>query len=702
MYNKLQHVEFFDFSKLLLDTDISKIDYNQLVELLQYHEWKYYIDNNPVISDAEYDVLYKKLEAIEASDSEKRRSDSPTQRVSSDVTKDTVLVDHYTPMLSLDNSYNLEDLIEFDKQIHKLCQIDSEEKIQYYVEPKLDGGSIALVYENDLLVRAATRGNGVAGENITANAKTLPSVPLSAQFSKYGISRVELRGEAVINKSVFDDKNKEREEQGLEIFANPRNAATGGLRMKDANESRKRGLEVFIFQVASAVDTDGQDMLASLVGHNNVIEILKQLGFNIPKNDYSVAKDIQEVFLHTQDWEKNREAYDYEIDGAVIKVNDFSLQKKAGSTQHHPRWAIAFKFKAKQATTILNDVEYQIGKTGAITPVAKVEPVHLAGVTVSSISLHNEEFIKQKDLRIGDKVIIERAGDVIPYIVKSIEELRSGNEEVIAFPTECPFCNAVLKKSEDQAAWRCENIQCTEQNVQRIIYHVSKAAMDIDGFGKSYVEKFNQLGWLSDISDVYNLDYDKISELEGFGQKSADNLKKAIDKAKKNPLHRLLNSLSIHHLGKKVSKLIAQNITSALDLKDWTSEQFVDIKDVGPVVAENIIEWFSIPENIELLERMSTYGVNMLQTESDKPRAIKEGAALLGKTILFTGSLQEMTRKQAQAMAEENGAKNISAVSSNLNILVVGEKAGSKLKKAQALGTVQILTELEYLELINS
>ncbi len=701
MYTQQKHSAFFELSKSYLNNTLGVDDYDKLVDLLQYHEWKYYIDNSPVISDKEYDVLYKKLQAIEEDNPSIVRADSPTQRVSSDVDKNAELIDHLTPMLSLDNSYNLEDLIEFDQQIHKLCQIDPAEKIAYYVEPKLDGGSIALVYENDQLVRAATRGNGVAGENITLNARSLSSVPLSAKFSDYGISSVELRGEAVIHKEVFHKKNKEREALGLEIFANPRNAATGGLRMKDANESRKRGLEVFIFQLAYAVDDQGQDMMETLEGHNKVIEMLGQLGFNIPANSNPVARDIHEVYEHTQRWEKERENYYYEIDGAVIKVNDFILQKKAGSTQHHPRWAIAYKFKAKQATTTLNDVEYQIGKTGAITPVAKVEPVHLAGVTVSSISLHNEEFIKQKDLRIGDKVLIERAGDVIPYIVKSMEELRTGKEEVIVFPTQCPFCSSELHKSEEQAAWRCENTQCKEQNLQRIIYHVSKAAMDIDGFGKSYVEKFSALGWLSDISDVYNLDYEKISALEGFGQKSADNLQKAIDKAKKNPLHRLLNSLSIHHLGKKVSKLIAQNINSAMDLKDWTMEQFVDIKDVGPVVAENVIQWFSIPDNIELLERMASYGVNISQTEADKPRSIKEGAVLLGKTILFTGSLQEMTRKQAQTMAEENGAKNISAVSSNLDILVVGEKAGSKLKKAVALGTVQILTELEYLELIN-
>lgn len=700
MYSKKEQSQLFDLSKKYIAESVGEEDYDSLVNLMQYHEWKYYVDNSPIISDKEYDILYKKLEHIESANPTIVRDDSPTKRVSSDLNSDAVLVEHNTAMLSLDNSYNKDDLEEFDKQIHKLTQLEQGKPIKYYVEPKLDGGSIALVYENDLLVRAATRGDGVSGDDISNNAKALSSIPLSAQFSKYGIYKVELRGEAVIAKDRFENKNQQRQEQGLEVFANPRNAATGGLRMKDPNEARNRGLEVFIFQMAFATDKEGQDVMYSLGSHSHVITVLDELGFKIPKRKEHLALDIAKAHSYADQWEQEREQYNYEIDGAVVKVDDFELQQKCGSTNHHPRWAIAYKFKAKQATTTLQDVEYQIGKTGAITPVAKVEPVHLAGVTVSSISMHNEEFINQKDLRIGDKVLIERAGDVIPYIVKTLSELRTGEESIIRFPTNCPFCKVPLSKSEEQAAWRCKNTGCNEQNLQRIIYHVSKPAMNIDGFGKSYVENFSKLGWLNDISDIYNLDFSEISKLDGFGKRSAQKLSDAIDNAKSNPIHRLLNSLSIHHLGKKASKLIAQNIESVFDLQNWTKENFVEIKDVGPVVAQNVIEWFAIEENIVMLKRIESYGVNMQQTEQDKPRSIKANAPLQGKTILFTGSLQEMTRKQAQEIAEENGAKNISAVSSNLNILVVGEKAGSKLKKAQAIGTVRILTELEYLELI--
>jgi len=700
MYNNSQQKNFFNLSKKFIKTASSDIEYDQLVQVLQFHEWKYYVDNSPILSDKEYDNLYQKLLEIESKSPGTIRNDSPSQRVSSDLTSNFQLVTHNSPMLSLDNSYNQEDLLEFDKQIRKLTQKNEDEQIQYFVEPKLDGGSIALVYENDHLVRAATRGNGAQGDDITLNAKALPSIPLSALFSKYGIEKAELRGEAVINKNVFELKNKERERDGKDIFANPRNAATGGLRMKDANESRKRGLEVFVFQMAFAIDKEGNDIMNDFETHDKVMSMLESLGFKIPKKEKQLAQDVRTAYTFAQSWEKNREAYDFEIDGAVVKVNAFELQKICGATQHHPRWAIAFKFKAKQATTTLLDVEYQIGKTGAITPVAKVEPVFLAGVTVSSISLHNQEFIQQKDLRINDKVIIERAGDVIPYVVKSLDELRDGTEQAIDFPTKCPSCNSELEKAEDQAAWRCQNPICPAQNMQRMIYHVSKDAMDIDGFGKSYVEKFIQLGWLNDVSDIYNLDYKAISNLEGFGQKSADKLKRSIEKAKKNPIHRLLNGLSIHHLGRKASKLIAQNIDNVFDLEQWTEENYVEIKDIGPVVAENVIQWFSFEENIAMLKKMNAHGVNISQTEEDRPQAIRVDAPLIGKTILFTGTLKQMGRKQAQTLAEENGAKNISAVSSNLNILVVGEKAGSKLKKAEALGTVEIYTEAEFLELI--
>jgi DNA ligase (NAD+) len=385
-------------------------------------------------------------------------------------------------------------------------------------------------------------------------------------------------------------------------------------------------------------------------------------------------------------------------------VNSLELQEKCGFTAHHPRWAIAFKFKAKQATSKLVAVEYQVGKIGSITPVAKIEPVYLAGVTVSSISLHNEEFIRSKDLRLGDTVLVERAGDVIPYIVKSFAELRKGDEQVINFPEFCPSNTTnqpvPLVKEEGEAAWRCPNCVCGAQELQKMIFHVSKDAMDIDGFGKSYVERFYELGWIKDISDIYNLDYEKIASLEGFGKRSAENIKAAIEKAKNNPIQKLLHSLTIHHLGKKASKLIAEQIQHVMDLQSWTVDRYLEIKDIGPVVAENVSAWFRDETNIAMLEKMESFGVNLTQTDEDKPLQVAEDAVFSGKTILFTGTLLQMGRKEAEEKAAKAGARNISAVSSNLNILVVGEKAGSKLKKAQELGTVQILTEDEFLELV--
>ena len=703
MYKASEEKEFYKDSKHFLSNQPIASSYDRLIEVLTYHEWRYAVLNDPVISDFEYDQLFDSLKKIEAANPLLIRPDSPTQRIASDLSPDFPTVAHLTPMLSLGNSYNAEDLLDFDKQIKKLTKSDAE--VIYNIEPKFDGGSIAAVYENDFLTKSATRGNGVQGEDITPNAKTLKSIPLKAAFSKYGIAKAELRGEAIIPLALFKKVNADRESQGLKVFANPRNAATGGLRTKDANETSNRGIEVFMFQLSYAEDKDGNNVLSSFKNHSDHLDMLRQLGFKVPKEGQKVAKNINEVVKFVADFENQRDSLDYEIDGMVVKVNDLEVQESVGYTQHHPRWAIAYKFKAKQATTTLLDVEYQIGKVGSVTPVAKVEPVFLAGVTISSISLHNEDFINQKDLRIGDKVLVERAGDVIPYIVKSLPDLRSGDEKKIKFPKYCPRTDheekSELIQYEGEAAWRCPVCQFGRDNIQKIIFHVSKAAMDIDGFGKSNVERFYELGWVNDISDVYNLDYEKIKELDGFGEKSADKIQKAVEKAKSNPLQKLLASLSIHHLGKKASKLIAQEINHVYDLKDWSEEDFTNIKDIGPVVAENVKAWFEFPGNFEMLERLEARGVNLAQTEEDKPKKIVENAPLSGKSILFTGSLQNLNRNEAQEIAEANGAKNISAVSKKLNILVVGEKAGSKLTKAQALGTVEIMTEQEFIELLN-
>lgn len=679
-----------------------------LRKLLVFHEWRYYVCNDPLLSDYEYDQLYARLQQLEAAHPELVCADSPTQRVSSDLTDTFASVAHLSPMLSLGNSYDLGDLEEFDQQLKRMLNMPLTETITYAVEPKFDGGSIALVYENDLLVRAATRGNGSEGEEITANARVLHSIPLRAPFSKLGIRRVELRGEVVIRKDIFARINEERADAGLTLFANPRNTATGGLRMKDPREVAVRGLEAFVYTLGYAEDTNGQPASDRFATHRESLDALASLGFKVPEDQQErrICHGMHQVMDFIGLWEKRRESYPYEIDGMVIKVNELNLQERAGYTAHHPRWAIAYKFAARQATTTLLHVEYQVGKTGAITPVAKVKTVPLAGVRISSISLHNEDFIREKDLRLGDQVLIERAGDVIPYIVKPLEELRDGSEEPIVWPTFCPVNDTdspvALLRPQGEAAWRCPRCVCGAQHLQRIIFHVSKNAMDIEGLGKQIVERFFALGWLRNLADVYRLDYDKIATLEGFGQKSAANLQASVEKAKRNPVWRLLHSLSIHQMGQRASKLLAAEIGHVLELATWDEDKFLHIKDIGPTLAQNTMAFFQDPTNMALLREMEALGVNMLPTEDDKPPMQATSGPFLGKSILFTGTLLQMSRKEAQEKAAAAGARNVSAVSSHLDILVVGEKAGSKLKKAQALGSVLILTEEEFLQAIQA
>ena len=714
MYSADQQRSLYELSKKILsNTALSENEFAQRVEdlqqVLRFHEWKYYVQNDPVVSDFEYDQLYKQLEALEAEHPELITPDSPTQRVGKDLTGNFNQVAHLTAMLSLDNSYDADDLNDFDEQVKKLCKLDKDTDIAYCVEPKYDGGTIALVYENDRLVRAATRGNGAVGDDITNNIRTLRSVPLQAGFSKSGIYKVELRGEALIRKDIFERINKARQDAGEQVFANPRNAATGGLRMKDPKETSERGLEAFLYQLGYAVDADGKNIIENFHSHDQSIHLLESLGFKTPLAKTNAHQhlpatktctSIREVIDFCLQWQEYRDEYPYELDGIVVKVNDIVLQERCGFTSHHPRWAIAFKFKARQATTKMRDVEFQVGKTGAVTPVAKLEPVHLAGVTVQNVSLHNEEFIRAKDLRIGDHVLVERAGDVIPYIVKSLPELRDGSEVPVEYPKHCPVCKSLLVKPEDEAVWRCENAECEAQVLQRMIFHTSKHAMDIEGMGESTIERFYKLGWLHSIADMYRLDYEAIAKLEGFGRKSADNLQAAIEKAKQNPIYRLLHSLSIHHLGQKGSKLIAAEIEHVLDLKDWDLEKYQTIKDVGPVLAKNVFYFFQNEHNIELLQTMEQCGVNLRQTDADKrPDAPTEGP-LLGRSILFTGTLSQMTREEAEKRAVAAGASLASGVSKHLSILVVGEKAGSKLKKAKALETVEIWSEQEFLERI--
>jgi DNA ligase (NAD+) len=677
-----------------------------LQAVLRFNEWRYYVMDDPQISDFEYDMLYKKLEHLEDLYPNLITPDSPTMRVGSDIAANVNTVPHLTPMLSLENSYNAEDLNDFDEQIKKLADLPIEAEIEYCVEPKFDGGTIALVYENDVLVQASTRGNGVVGEEMTHNAKVMRSIPLRAAFSKKNIKKVELRGEALIRKDVFEKINKQREEEGLTLFANPRNAATGGLRTKDAKDTKARGIEAFVYQLGYAENTEGVQIVRNFHSHHESIEYLGTLGFKVPKmgHETKVCKNIAEVIAFCNEWQEKRDSYEYEIDGIVVKVNSLDIQSQCGYTSHHPRWAVAFKFKAKQATSKLIGVDFQVGKTGAITPVAKLQPIQLAGVTVSSVSMHNEDFINTKDIRIGDTVLVERAGDVIPYIVKSMAELRDGSEKPIKYPELCPFDtthSVRLVREEGEAAWRCPTCTCGRQDYQKFVFHTSKDAMDIEGLSKATIERFVQLGWVKNIADLYRLDYEAISKLEGFGKKSADNLENAIEKAKKNPIQRLLHSLSIHHLGKKAAKLIAAELEHVLDLKDWDLEKFTSIKEIGPIVAQKVMEFFKNENNIALLQDMESLGVNMIPTDEDRKPPVNTEGVLVGKSILFTGSLMQYTRDSAEKAAAAAGATIASSVSKNLNILVVGEKAGSKLKKAQDLKTVEIITEEEFMKLIN-
>ncbi|HRE38151.1 MAG TPA: NAD-dependent DNA ligase LigA, partial [Chitinophagaceae bacterium] len=557
----------------------------ELGDVLRFHEYRYYILNDPLIADYEYDQLFKCLEKIEQETPTLKMPDSPTQRVAKGLTKDFPTVQHLVPMLSLDNSYNSDDLLDFDRKARELTGL---KEIEYCVEPKFDGSSISLIYENDLLVRGATRGDGVEGDDITINIKQIRSIPLSAKFSEYGITQVEIRGEVLINKKNFAKYNEQLAEQGLPPLANPRNAAAGTLRIKDTAEVGKRNLEAFVYHVSFYTTEKGIKTPVELSTHSDSLALLWNLGFRSPEKEKKVFKGIEKVIKYCNEFEEGRDDLPYEIDGMVIKVNDTALQDKMGMTSHHPRWAIAYKFKARQATTELLGVEFQVGRTGAVTPVAKLKPVAIGGVTVSSISVHNEDYIKEKDLRIGDSVLIERAGDVIPQIVKPLADTRTGHEKKIHFPKTCPVCNSKLFKEEEEAVWRCINIDCPAQVVERIIHFVSKDAMDIRGFGEANVRKFYELGLLKDIPGIYTLDFAALSGMEGFGQKSIENLHAAIENSKKQPLHRLIYALGIRFAGETTAKTLAQAVNHLLDFKKFSIEDLQNLEDVGPKVAGSI------------------------------------------------------------------------------------------------------------------
>jgi DNA ligase (NAD+) len=664
---------------------------SSLKTIIRFHEHRYYVMNDPLIADFEFDQLYKLLEKTESDNPDLITPDSPTQRVGSGITKQFSTVNHLVPMLSLENSYNAEDLRDWDRKARELSGLSA---LTYCVEPKFDGASISLIYENDQFVRGATRGDGVAGEDITLNLKQIRSIPLSAPLSQYGIQQIEIRGEVLMNKESFRKFNEGLAEQNLPPLANPRNAASGSLRIKDAKLVGKRNLEAFIYHIAYLQSAEQHEQIVS---HSRSLEILWEMGFRSPVHEKKVFTGIDAVIDFCHEYEGKRDDLPYEIDGLVIKVNDLSIQEKLGMTTHHPRWAIAYKFKARQSTSKLLQVEYQIGRTGSITPVAKIEPVPIGGVMVASISLHNEDFIREKNIRIGDQLLVERAGDVIPYIVKSFPELRKGDEAEIIFPDKCPVCNTALIKPADEAVWRCPSNSCPAQVVERIIHFASKDAMDIRGLGDALVRKFYEKGWLNDIPSIYELPWEAIGQLEGFGKKSVTNLQEAIEKSKSQPLYRLINALGIRYVGETTAKTLAQAVDHLLDLSQLDKEKLMEVEDVGVKVAESIYQYFHTEDHLAMLRKLESAG---LQLKSTKQQQMTEGN-LTGKTFLFTGTLLKLKRSEAEALAEAQGGKILSGVSSKLDYLVVGEDAGSKLEKAKKIASINIIDEDGFLQMVN-
>ena len=669
---------------------------DDLREVLRFHEYRYYILNDPLLSDKDYDLLFKKLEKLEKENPSIITPDSPTQRVGSSLNSDFVTVPHLVAMLSLENSYNADDLIAWDNRLKTLTD---DQKITFSAEPKYDGASISLIYENDFLARGATRGDGVAGDDITTNIKQIGSIPLSAKFSTYGIQKIEIRGEVLLNKENFKKYNNSLAEEGLAPLANPRNAAAGSLRMKDPASVRKRKLEAILYHVSFIeLNEKGRQKYPDLLNtHSGILQLLSDCGFRTPVKEKKLFNNIEDVVTFCHDFENKRDELPYEIDGVVVKVNEIEMQQQVGSTTHHPRWAMAYKFKARQATSKLINVEFQVGRTGSVTPVAKIEPVPIGGVTVTSVSLFNEGIIEEKDLRLGDTVIVERAGDVIPYIVKPLTELRTGNETKIIFPTHCPVCGDKLVKPEGEAVWRCVNINCEAQVVERIIHFVSKDAMDIKTFGEANVRRFYSEKIIHNIPSIYSIDFEKIAALEGFKQKSVDNLRSAIEKSKTQNLNRLIFGLGIRYVGETTAKTLSKSVDTIFDLTKFSIEELQQLKDIGEKVAESVYDFFHNEDNTKIIEELAAKGLN---TKGDKSEPVT--GKLSGSTFLFTGTLPTLKRSDAEKLAEDNGGKLLSSVSANLNYLVAGESAGSKLAKAQKIKTVKIISEEDFLNLIQS
>ncbi|MDA8229089.1 MAG: NAD-dependent DNA ligase LigA [Desulfitobacterium hafniense] len=658
-----------------------RAEYDRLLELRQMIEEAnehYYVLNNPKLTDSEFDSLVRELLEIERKHPEWITPDSPSQRVGGTVAKEFPKVQHAEQLLSLDNAFNAGDLRDFDRRVRSIAP-----EAEYIVEYKIDGLTVALTYEDGILVRGATRGDGEYGEEITANVKTISAVPLRL---KEKTPRLDVRGEGYMPKGSFAKLNEEREEEGLSTFANPRNAAAGSLRQLDSKVTASRKLGYFAYQMltpeAHGVNTQFE-----------VLEYLKSQGF-VVNPEYRLFKTIDELITFCEEKAEERHNLPYETDGLVIKVNDLAQQRELGFTAKSPRWAIAYKFPAEQVETVVEDIIVRVGRTGVLTPTAVVRPVTVAGSTVSRATLHNLDNIRQKDIRIGDYVLLHKAGDVIPEIIQALTEKRTGDERLFQMPDLCPECQGLVVREEGEAAHRCTSITCPAQQREAVIHFVSRDAMNIEGLGPAVVQQLLESGLIKDAADLYYLEFDKLVQLERMGKKSAENLLNAIQQSKERGLAPLIFALGIRHVGEKAGKILAQAFGTMDRLQETTEEQLTGIPDIGPAMAKSLVKFFSQESTRHFIEKLRDARVKMIAQTSTRP------PIFAGKSIVVTGALQKWERSEIENLIEEYGGKAASSVSKKTAFVVAGEKAGSKLAKARELG-VPVLTEEEFSQLLD-
>ncbi|MCU9814873.1 NAD-dependent DNA ligase LigA [Paraclostridium sp. AKS73] len=654
---------------------------DELIDQINYHSNKYYNDDAPEISDYEYDNLMKELIKIEEENPKIKRADSPSSRVGGKPLDKFTQITHKIPMLSLSNAYSDKDLKDFDKRVRELA----DDSVEYVVEFKIDGLSVGLTYKNGVFEKGATRGNGVVGEDITENLRTVKTIPLKINDTE----EVVVRGEVYISKQNFEKINELQEEQGLQLFANPRNLAAGTLRQLDSKLTAKRPLDIFIFNLEYIENTN-------LKSHSESLEYLKNLGFKV-STDYKVCSNIDGVIEHIEYWTENRSKLPFEIDGMVIKVNDLQQREIMGYTAKSPRWAIAYKFPAEQKKTKLIDIIVEVGRTGTITPTAILEPVRLAGTTVSRATLHNEDYINEKDIKIGDTVLVQKAGDIIPQVVQVVKDDRDGNEIEFKFPDKCPVCSEPAVRLEGEAAVKCINISCPAQIRRGIIHFASRDAMNIEGLGESIVGLLLDNNIIKDISDLYYIKKEDVINLERMGEKSAENLIKAIEKSKQNELYRLINGLGIKYIGVKGAKVLAKNFDSLDEIINADAVKLTNLEEFGDIMANSVVEFFKEEKNITVINKLKEVGVN---TESIKNKDESIVNIFEGMKIVLTGTLPTLKRNDAKEMIEERGGKATSSVSKSTTFVLAGEEAGSKLTKANELG-VKVIDEAKFLDILN-